>query len=102
MLSTIKTKIILIFSGFLAIMGLVIKFLLMRNKTKSEEIDTLEQNIEVTEQIHELDIERIKFEAKQAEKVKLVNDEGYLDELDNEREKDDKQNEGDSWVTVKR
>ena len=102
MFSAIKTKATLILGGFLAIAGLVIKFLLMRNKAKDEKIDTLEQNIEATEQMHEMDIQRVKFEAKQAEKAKTVNSEDSLDKLDDKREIDGKQNESDNWVTVKR
>ena len=102
MFSTIKTKVMLFLSGLLAMAGLVIKFLLMRNKVKDEKINTLEQNIEATEQMHEMDIQRVKFEAKQAEKAKTVNDESNLDKLDNEREIDGKQNESDNWVAVKR
>ena len=102
MFSTIKTKVMLFLSGLLAMAGLVIKFLLMRNKVKDEKIDTLEQNIEVTEQMHEMDIQRVKFEAKQAEKAKAVNSEDSLDKLDDERRINGKQNESDNWVTVKR
>ena len=102
MFSTIKTKVMLFLSGLLAMAGLVIKFLLMRNKVKDEKIDTLKQNIEATEQMHEMDIQRVKFEAKQAEKAKTVNSEDSLDKLDDERRINGKQNESDNWVAVKR
>lgn len=102
MFSTIKTKIMLVLGGLLAIAGALIKFLLWRNKVKDEKIDTLEQNAEVTEQVHEADIERVKFEAKQKQKVESVNDESDLDKLDSERKANDEQNEDGPWDSVTR
>ena len=54
--------------------------------------DTLEQNAEVAEQVHEADIERVKFEAKQEQKVQAVNDESDLDKIDAERKIPDEKN----------
>ena len=103
MFSAIKTKIMLVLGGLLAIAGAVIKFLLWRNNKKDEQIDTLEQNAEVAEQVHEADIERVKFEAKQEQKVQAVNDESDLDKLDAERKKPDaKDDEDDTWDSVTR
>ena len=92
----------LAFGGVLLVAGAIIKFLLWRNRAKDEKIDALEQNIEVTEQVHEADIERVKFEAKQEQKVQAVNDESNLDKLDHKRELNDKQNKDDIWDTVTR
>ena len=102
MLSTIKAKIALVFGGFLAIAGGVIKFLLWRNKIKNERINTLEQNAEVSDMVHEADIERVKFEAKQKQKVESVNDESALDKLDADRKVKVEQDEGDIWDSVTR
>ena len=102
MLSTIKAKIALVLGGFLAIAGAVIKFLLWRNKVKDEKIDTLEQNAEVSDMVHEADIERVKFEAKQKQKVESVNDESGLDKLDADRKIKGDKGEDDIWDSVTR
>ena len=102
MLSTIKTKVVLVLGGFLAIAGGVIKFLMWRNKVKHEKIDTLEQNAEVSTMVHEADIQRVRFEAEQKEKVKPVNDESTLDKLDADREVKGGQDEDDIWDSVTR
>lgn len=102
MFSTIKTKIMLVLGGFLVVAGALIKFLLWRNKVKDEKIDTLEQNAEVSKVVHEADIKRVKFEAKQKQKVESVNDESALDKLDAGRKVKGEQNEGDTWDSVTR
>ena len=102
MLSTIKTKAVLVLGGFLAIAGGVIKFLLWRNKVKDEKIDRLQQNAEVSAMAHKADIQRVKFEAKQKEKVKSVNDESDLDKLDADRKVKVEQDEDHIWDSVTR
>ena len=102
MLSAIKSKITLVLGGFLAIAGAVIKFLLWRNKVKDEKINELEQNAEVAEMVHEADIERVKFEARQKQKAEFVNDESYLDKLDKNRKEKGVQNEDSHWDSVTR
>jgi cell division protein FtsX len=102
MFAAIRSKVMLVLGGLLAIAGVAIKFLLWRNKVKDEKIDTLEQNAEVTEKVHEADIERVKFDVKQEQKVQFVNDESDLDKLDSQRKIPDEKNEDDSWDSVTR
>ena len=100
MLSAIKTKIILVLGGILAIAGVAIKILLWRNKIKDEKINNLEQNAEVIGKVHEASIKRVKFNTKQEQKIQSVNDESNLDKL--ERGTPVEKNEDDLWNSITR
>jgi|Deesub1362B_J571_1020462.scaffolds.fasta_scaffold06751_4 cell division septation protein DedD len=87
MFSAIKNKLLLVGAALLAAAGVIIKFLLTRNKHHKQEIDTLESNAETQDQIHEADIARIHFEATQKLAASKVNDESKLDLIDKLRDK---------------
>lgn len=72
-------------AGLLAIAGGIIKYLSFKNRRQKQDIETLEHDAEVQDQIHEKDIERIRFEAANKVRVAQVNDETNLDKLDKKR-----------------
>ena len=64
--------------AILAFMGGAIKILLMMNKAKAKEIETLEENAETVAKIHNDDLKRENFKASQEEKAKQANDDTDL------------------------
>ena len=90
--STIKNKIIAALAAALALAGLAIKYLQQRKIFLKKEIETLESNAEVADQVHERDMERIRFEAANKARVAQVNDESNLNKLDKERGEIDENN----------
>ena len=99
--SSIKTKIIAALAAALALAGLAIKYLQQRKIFLKKEIETLKHNEEVQDQMHERDIERIRFEAANKARVAQVNDESNLNKLDKERGKIDENNNPD-FPAIKR
>jgi hypothetical protein len=100
MFTAIKSWSMAIGVGAIALMALVIKVLFARNKKKSAQIDTLENNIEVQEKVNSLNLERTKFNAKQEVKAEIVNDETALDAIDKKRDTVDETSNDDDWHTI--
>jgi hypothetical protein len=88
----IKNRIIAGLLALLALAALAIKYLQQRKIFLKQEVDTLEHNAEVQDQMHTVDIERIRFEAANKVRVAQVNDESTLDKLDKARGKVDENN----------